>query len=261
MICRDIITELEKTYPPQVAESWDNPGLQAGRWEKEIQRVYIALDATDAVIRHAIEAKADLILTHHPLLMSGLKKVHTGDFFGRRLITLIQNDIACYAMHTNYDIVKMAPLASAMLGLQEKEILAVTCTLPDGREGGFGMLGNLPYRMSLAECAAYVKQVFGIPEVKVFGDLQKEVFCAAILPGSGKSMVKDAIQKGVQVYISGDFGHHDGIDAVDQGLCVIDAGHYGIEHIFIHQMKEEMEERFPKLEVLTEPVCHPFEMI
>ena len=104
MVCRDIIEELEKKYPPSIAEAWDNPGLQAGRFEKEIKRVYIALDATDRVIRHAVEAGADMLLTHHPMLMGGVKRVNTGDFYGRRLITLIQHDICCYAMHTNYDI-------------------------------------------------------------------------------------------------------------------------------------------------------------
>lgn len=261
MICRDIIEELEKKYPLSIAESWDNPGLQAGRYEKEVYRVYIALDATETVIRHAIEAKADMLLTHHPMLMHGLKKINTKDFYGRRLIALIQNDISYYAMHTNYDIVEMGPLASAMLGLQEAKILEVTCTLPDGSEGGFGSIGNLSEEMSLAKCAAYVKSVFHIPEVKVFGDPGVKVRRAAILPGSGKSMVSEAIKKGAQVYISGDFGHHDGIDAVDQGLCVIDAGHYGIEHIYMKQMKDEMARRFPELEIFSEPVCHPFEIM
>ncbi len=67
--------------------------------------------------------------------------------------------------------------------------------------------------------------------------------------------------KWAEVYITGDFGHHDGIDAVDQGLNVIDAGHYGIEHIFIGQMAEELKERFPEMEICTEPIRHPFLMV
>ena len=76
MICRELIELLEKKYPPSIAESWDNPGLQVGSYEKEIKSIYIALDATGEVIRHAIDAKADLLLTHHPMLMHGLKKRH-----------------------------------------------------------------------------------------------------------------------------------------------------------------------------------------
>ena len=99
MICRELIELLEKKYPPSIAESWDNPGLQVGSYEKEIKSIYIALDATGEVIRHAIDAKADLLLTHHPMLMHGLKKINDGDFYGRRVLELIKHDIAYYAMH------------------------------------------------------------------------------------------------------------------------------------------------------------------
>lgn len=258
MKCKDIIRELEKTYPVSVAESWDNLGLQAGRYEKEITSIYVALDATEQVIHHAIEEKADLLLTHHPMLMHGLKKINTGDFYGRRIIELLSHDMTCYAMHTNYDIVQMASLAAQMLRLQDTEILTKTCVLPNGEDGGFGRVGMLEKPMSLEECARYVKEVFKIPEVKVFGDGEKIVQRAAILPGSGKSMVQDVLEKQADVYISGDFGHHDGIDALDQGLPVIDAGHYGIEHIFIAQMAEELKRRFPQIHVISEPIQHPF---
>ena len=97
--------------------------------------------------------------------------------------------------------------------------------LPDGREGGFGMAGELPKEMTLLQCAEYVKDVFQIPDVKIFGNPETVLNRAAVLPGSGKSMTADALRNGAEVYITGDFGHHDGIDAVDQGLNVIDAGH------------------------------------
>ena len=261
MICRELIELLEKKYPPSIAESWDNPGLQVGSYEKEIKSIYIALDATGEVIRHAIDAKADLLLTHHPMLMHGLKKINDGDFYGRRVLELITHDIAYYAMHTNYDIVEMAPLAARMLALKDAQIMEKTCVLPDGREGGFGMAGELPKEMTLLQCAEYVKDVFQIPDVKIFGNPETVLNRAAVLPGSGKSMTADALRNGAEVYITGDFGHHDGIDAVDQGLNVIDAGHYGIEHIFIGQMAEELKERFPEMEICTEPIRHPFLMV
>lgn len=258
MNCREIIEELEKKYPLSIAEKWDNPGLIAGRWDKEIKTAYIALDATKEVIRHASEAGADLLLTHHPMLMQPKNKINTGDFYGERLIYLIQRDICYYAMHTNYDIVEMASLAADMLEMKSAEVLEETCQLPDGSPGGFGRIGFLPEKMTLAQCGAYVKKIFSLPGVKLFGDPDTLVYRAAILPGSGKSMVDAAIEKGAEVYISGDFGHHDGIDAVDRGLCVIDAGHYGIEHIYIGQMEGEMRRRFPEITVISEPIAHPF---
>lgn len=261
MTCRELIEELEKKYPPALAEAWDNSGLQAGRWEKEVKRVYIALDPNEETVHHAVEAEADLLLTHHPLLMQGIKKVNTGDFYGRRLITLIQNDIACYATHTNYDVVEMAVLAASMLQLQKDEVLLSTCVLPDGKEGGIGRIGILPQDMTLEECARHVKETFGIPNVRVFGRLDTPVRRAAVVPGSGKSMAGISLEKKADVLISGDFGHHDGMDAVDQGLCVIDAGHYGIEHIYIMQMKKELQARFPELILETEPPVYPFQVL
>ena len=239
MKCGEIIEELEKKYPLFMAEPWDNPGLLAGRREKEVRKVYIALDATDRVIGEAEKAGADLLLTHHPI------------------VELIRGDISYYAMHTNYDVVTMGEQAAEMLRLRDTEIMEVT--YDDGsRQEGLGRTGELPGEMSLAECGRYVKQVFGLDTVRLFGNPEQKVSRAAVLPGSGKSLVDAALRTGADVMISGDFGHHDGIDAVMRGLTVIDAGHYGIEKIFVSQMAGYIRETFTGLTVYTEKDENPF---
>lgn len=260
MTSREIIAVLDNVYPPSLASSWDNPGLLAGRADKTVRGVYIALDATDKVIAEAIRVQADMLLTHHPLLMAPLKQINDGDFTGRRLISLIQADITCFAMHTNYDIVTMAPLAAEMLGLAQPRVLEVTGEA-DGRQEGFGRVGALPEVMTLRQCGEYVKETFGLDTVKIFGDLDQPVKRGAVSPGSGKSMVTAAVNSGADVLISGDFGHHDGIDAVMQGVAVIDAGHYGLEKIFIRQMKDFLGEHFPALRVYCEQEENPFQVI
>ena len=90
--------------------------------------------------------------------------------------------------------------------------------------------------MTLEACAQLVKERFSLPNVKIFGELNKMVSTAAISPGSGKSMARPALEAGVDVLISGDIDHHTGIDMADCGMVVIDAGHYGIEHIYIEDM-------------------------
>lgn len=260
MRCREIIEELEKTYPLSMAAGWDNSGLQAGSRDWQVKKVYIALDATDRVIDGALAAGADLLLLHHPLLFSPLKSVTSDDFTGRRLLKLLENRISCYAMHTNYDVVTMGALAGKMLGISEKEVLEVTWE-EDGREKGFGCVGRLPGKMTLGECGTYVKKIFGLDTVKIFGDLQKPVSRAAVLPGSGKSMVGAVLAAKADVFITGDFGHHEGIDAVMQGLAVVDAGHYGIEHIFIGQMADYFRKTFPGLEVFSENIENPFHVL
>ena len=260
MLCKEIVQVIEAAYPREAALDFDNVGLLAGRAEKEVKRVYIALDATDAVIDRAVEAGADMLITHHPLIFSPLKKVTDEDFVSRRVVKLIQNDISYYAMHTNYDVLGMAELAEKILGIRNSEVLDITME-KDGKPEGIGRIGELEKPMTLEECCVYVKHKLNLGSLKVFGDMQAEVSRLAISPGSGKTAIAAAIAKGADVLVTGDIGHHDGLDAVEQGLAVIDAGHYGTEYIFIDDMRRFLEDKLPVLDVITTPVIHPFQVI
>ena len=260
MLCREIMQVIEAAYPREAALDFDNVGLLAGRAEKEVERVYIALDATDAGIDRAAEAGADMLITHHPLIFSPLKKITDEDFISRRIVKLIQNDISYYAMHTNYDVLGMAELSEKILGIQDTEVLDVTME-KEGKPEGIGRVGKLEKPMTLEECCVYVKHKLNLGSLKVFGDMSAEVSRLAISPGSGKTAVPAALAKGADVLVTGDIGHHDGLDAVEQGLAIIDAGHYGTEYIFIDAMKHFLEEKLPVLEVVTTPVIHPFQVI
>ena len=260
MLCKEIVQVIEAAYPREAALDFDNVGLLAGRTEKEVKRVYIALDATDAVIDRAVEARADMLITHHPLIFSPLKKVTDEDFVSRRVVKLIQNDISYYAMHTNYDVLGMAELAEKILGIRDSEVLDITME-KDGKQEGIGRIGELEKPMTLGECCVYVKHKLNLGSLKVFGDMQAEVSRLAISPGSGKTAIAAAIAKGADVLVTGDIGHHDGLDAVEQGLAVIDAGHYGTEYIFIDDMRRFLEDKLPVLDVITTPVIHPFQVV
>ena len=260
MQCKEIMQVIEAAYPRSAALDFDNVGLLAGRAEKEVNRVYLALDATDAVIDRAIEAGADMLITHHPLIFSPMKRVTDEDFIGRRVVKLIQSDIAYYAMHTNYDVLGMATLSEKILGIKNSQVLDVTMC-EDGNEEGIGRVGDLEKPMTLEECCVYVKHKLKLGSLKVFGDMNGIVSRLAVLPGSGKSAVTPAIAKGADVLVTGDIGHHDGLDAVEQGLAVIDAGHYGTEYIFIDDMKHFLEDKLPVLDVMTTPIIHPFQVI
>lgn len=260
MICNEVIKIIEAAYPRDAALGFDNVGLLAGRSEKEIVSVYLALDATDAVIDHAVEAGADMLITHHPLIFSPMKCVTDEDFVGRRLMKLIRNDISCYAMHTNYDVLRMGELAGNILELDDPEVLDVTMEM-DGKAEGIGRIGNLKKTMTLRECCVYVKHRLNLGSLKVFGDMDQKVSRLAVSPGAGKSAVAPAIAGGAGVLVTGDIGHHDGLDAVAQGLAVIDAGHYGTEYIFLDDMKRFFNVRLPEIETAAEPVIHPFQVV
>lgn len=260
MKCSDFIQLLNKQADESYACDWDNVGLLAGSLEKEIQKVYIALDASDQAVEEAIAQRADLILTHHPFIFKGIKRVVEEDFIGRRLIAMIRAGICCYAMHTNFDVMGMAQLAAKKLRLVNTVPLEVTC-VEDGIEQGIGRVGELEEDMAVSECCAFVKSVFQLQSVKVFGELSKTVRRAAVCPGAGKSEIGYALKSKAEVYITGDIDHHTGIDAAACGMAVIDAGHYGIEHIFIAYMAEYIRRAAPEIEVVTQERAEPFQII
>ncbi len=256
MKCSEICALIEREYSKEYACDWDNVGLLAGRRDKEVNNILLALDATDEVVRMATELKTDLLITHHPMIFSPLRRVTDENMIGRRLMTLIQHDISYYAMHTNYDARGMADLAAGLLGLEECTVLE---EIRDGE--GIGRIGRLPGRMTLKECAELVKKVYDIPNVRLFGSPDTDVHLAAVCPGAGKSMVDHVLRFGCDVYITGDIDHHTGIDAVDQGLCIIDAGHYGIEHIFIKDVRDYLEKVLTGVHMNCVPVQHPFTVV
>jgi dinuclear metal center YbgI/SA1388 family protein len=253
-----VLHVLEEKYPASYAMSWDNPGLQVGRKDRPVKKVYVALDATQQVIEECIAGGADLLVTHHPLLMSGIKKINSEEFPGCKALQLIENGIAHFAIHTNYDVLKMAQLAEEALKLADLRILEETCRDSDGKAYGIGSVGTLPEKMTAGRCCAYVKEAFGLADVRLFGDPETEIATLAVSPGSGKSMIDVALASGADLLVTGDIGHHDGLDAVDQGLLVIDAGHYGTEHLFIRQMADDLRKEFPELEICEAAQEAPF---
>ena len=173
---------------------------------------------------------------------------------------MLQADMCYYAMHTNFDVMGMADAAADELRLKNRQVLDVTYEDDISREG-IGRIGSLPEAMTLNACAKLVKETFRLPAVRVYGELSDKVEVVAVSPGSGKSVVGAAVDAGVQVLISGDIDHHTGIDLVAQGVSVIDAGHYGLEKLFIPYMKDYFKRNIPGIIVETAEEKSPYVVI
>ena len=168
--------------------------------------------------------------------------------YGRKILAMAGAGMVHYAMHTNYDVAKMAELAEHALHLTNCTPLEVTGVDADGNAYGIGSVGELPERMSAKACCAYVKEAFGLTHVQLFGEPDTDVKRMAVCPGSGgKELMEEALKSGADIYLTGDVGHHTGLDAQDQGLTVIDAGHFGIEKIYIAQVMALLRQHFPEL--------------
>ncbi len=257
MECNEVISRLETLSPCFYAESWDNVGLLIGSRKKQVSKIYVAVDATDEVVEEAILMEADMIVTHHPLIFSAMKKITTDDFIGRRIVKMMKNEISYYAMHTNFDVTHMADLAADRIGLTARSVLDVTYEGETGK-AGIGKAGLLPEEMTVSQVAELVKSQFGLEQVKIFGEPLRKVQTAGICPGSGKSVIDYAVKSGVEVLITGDIDHHEGIDAMAKGLTIIDAGHYGLEHIFVPYVVKYLEEECSGVEVYHAVNQNPF---
>lgn len=240
MELREILSVFNKIAPNTYAEGWDNVGLLVGREEKQVHKIMVALDPSSAVIEQAIQENVDLLITHHPLIFSGIKSVTSGHFITNRIVQLLQKDIAYYAMHTNFDKCHMAGLVGKRLGLTDCQVLE----LEEDKSCGIGIAGKIEKAVSLKEFAIDVKEKMELDSIQVFGEPDREIQCIAIVPGSGKDYVKRALLLGADVLLTGDLGHHNGLDALEQGLALLDGGHYGLEKVFVPYMTEVCQKEF-----------------
>lgn len=246
----DIYNKINEYAPFEEALDWDNSGLLVGDFENGVDRVLVALDLDDDVVDKAVSDHADLVVTHHPLIFGSLKAVTTEDFIARRVIKLIENHISVIAAHTNYDKAVMGELAASKLGIKNAEPLD---------DDGIGVIGDIN-PTDLKSITFSTKIAFELDAVRVYGE-NRQVKKIAVTPGSGGSCVKSAIEKGADVYITGDISHHTGIDAVAQNLAVIDAGHAGLEHVFVPDMAAMLRLSFPAVYVDSTEKISPFETV
>ena len=142
MILSEIIKFLNILLRKELALEGDNCGLLIGRAQKDIKKILIALDVTDEVIDEAIDCQAGLVLTHHPLIYDSIKEITSQEKVQSKILKLIENGIAVYAAHTNYDAMPggLNQLFAEKIGLKNIEILEPADKFI---ESGIGRIGNL----------------------------------------------------------------------------------------------------------------------
>lgn len=256
MKAKQIIQYLGGVFPTEAAMDFDNVGLLIGDEEENVDCIYVTIDVTERTIAEAKAAGAQMIVSHHPVIFSGLKKITPDTVTGRRVLSIVSDRMLCYAAHTNYDVFRMGHVVEEKLGLTGGAPLEVTW-MQDGLCEGIGRIGELPDRMTLKEFGEKVKKVLGVGHVRLFGDPDHVISRVSLCPGSGKSVIEDAVRKQADVLIAGDIGHHEGIDAAERGLAIIDPGHYGSETVFIDDMSGILKKEFPVLKIVKETVRQP----
>lgn len=228
MKANEIIKIIENVCPKSLAYSWDNVGLLCGDGEKEVNKVFVTLDTNVNTVREAISKNADMIVSHHPILLGGIKRIDYTSSTGQMIKLLIENNIPLFAAHTNMDTASggINDRLAEMFELCDVKILDQHT---DNETAGLGRIGTLKTPVIFEVFANYCKNVLKTPFLRVSGEFDKEIKTVAVASGSCSEIIPLAKAKGADVIVTGDMKYHNMIDMTEMGICIVDAGHYPTE--------------------------------
>ncbi|MCW2529967.1 MAG: hypothetical protein JWM76_4827 [Pseudonocardiales bacterium] len=245
----EILDALDEWYPPAGAESWDAVGLVCGVRESQVDRILLAIDVVPAVLDQAELIGAQLLFTHHPLLLSAVHGVPADDPKGGLVHRMIRSGIAHFVAHTNAEVATpgVSDALAAALGLSDVTPLEPAS---DNLQNGVGRVGHLPAELTLTEFTDLVARVLPGTSwgVRAAGNPLQAVRRVAVLGGSGSSLVDDARNAGADVYLTADLKHHNGVEAVTQRagtpMALVDAAHWATERPWLDAVAVRLRQRF-----------------
>lgn len=364
-----VINEILKLAPMELQESYDNSGLQVGNTDQPLKNIMLSLDVDDITIEKAKSKDANLIISHHPMIFSAIKKIDARNNTGKKIIEAIKNDICIFSCHTNFDSAYggLSDILAELIAVQNliplinheyTDIYKLVVFVPTGFEAkvrdalflagagvignyahcsfiqkgegtffapensnpfigekgqdnsveesrletivqkqrldktiealrkshpyeepafdiyplalkslstGLGRIGELPEKTTLAELAELVKEKLKTKRLRYIGNGGAKIKKVAIATGSGGSMIPVAFKKNADVLITGDIKYHEAKMAEEAGLCVIDAGHFATEVIFVDFMKSYLTKYLKSaksdIKVFTDKGSDPFNVI
>ena len=243
----DVVAALDDLYPPASAAAWDRVGLVAGHPDRPVRRILFAVDPTLAVIDDAVSWGADLLVTHHPLLLHGIHSVATTSAKGVAVTRLVENGVALFVAHTNADVAEpgVSSVLADALGLTSQRALSAL-EGRDGRSYAAGRVGELPAAMSLAGFAARLAEALPgtAGGIRVSGHPDASVRVVAVMGGAGDDRFEQAREAGADVYVTADLRHHPVLEAREESAggppYLIDAGHWATESLWLESVRDRL---------------------
>ncbi|MGH3697576.1 MAG: Nif3-like dinuclear metal center hexameric protein [Pseudonocardiaceae bacterium] len=229
---RDVVAALEAAYPPALAASWDAVGLICGDPAEPVRRVLVAVDPVADTVAEALDKDAQLLVTHHPLLLRGVHGVPADDPKGGLVHRLVRAGVGLFCAHTNADAADpgVSDALAHALGLQVTGVLEPR---GDTERTGTGRICELPRSESLAAFTDRVRAA--LPEtawgVRAGGDPQRLVRTVAVCGGAGDSLLGAATAAGVDAFVTADLRHHPASEHLAAGgPALVDVAHWASEH-------------------------------
>ena len=244
---KDIANALEMFAPLPLQDGFDNAGLQIGLTEAEVAGVLLCLDVIEAVVDEAVASGCNLIVSHHPLIFSPLKRITGANYVERCVIKALANGIAIYSAHTNID---NAPggvnyRIAEKLGLENLTFLDAK----PGVTAGAGVVGELPMAEDEQSFLHRVKMLFGIQCIRHNQLCGREIRRVALCGGAGGFLLPNAIAQGADAFLTGEMRYHDYFGH-EGDLLIAEMGHYESEQYTVDLLAEVLNSRFPELKIV-----------
>ena len=242
----EIAAVLEEFAPLRTQESWDNAGFTVGSPEAEVHGVLVGFDCTKELVLEAVGRGADMIVTHHPLIFGGLKRIDPDDPVGAAVWEAVRHGVVVYAAHTNADKAEggVNALMAARMGLLEVEALD---------ESGLAFVGLLPEPLPGEAFCAWVKERFALQTLRCSAPVA-EVARVAVSCGAGSSFAGAAFRAGADAFVTGDVSYHRFF--VPEGRMIVDIGHYESEVDIVDKFVSVLRKKMPNFAVCTTALKH-----
>lgn len=230
----ELIRAIEDFAPLDLAEEWDNSGIQIDMGYHDSDNVLVALEITDKVIDEAMDIEANCIVTHHPLIFTSTSSIDYRDNSGRYIERLIRAGISVYSSHTPFD--KAEGGNNDYFG----KLLGFEGISHFSDDNGYLRKADLPEEKFFGDIIKEAAEALGLNVrlLRAVGDPETKISRVGWCTGSGAEFIQDAALEGCQLYITGDVKYHDAQLAKGLGISVLDAGHYGTEKCFVENMAE-----------------------
>ena len=245
--------------PVAMKMEFDNVGFLVGRSDTVVSRVLVSLDITGDVISEATDTGAQLIVSHHPLFFT-LKNVTDSDVTGMKVVRLLSGGISAICMHTNLDAAiggtndALAEAAGISSKPGDAGLLWESGRLADGTPYSYGRAGQLNKPCSMEDYLEFLKKALSADGFRYF-DAGREVCKVAVVGGSGGSELRRAVESGCDTFLTADIKYDVFLEAKEQGINLIDGGHYCTENLVTGVLADRISAAFPDVVVLRS-VCH-----
>ncbi|MEA1967752.1 MAG: Nif3-like dinuclear metal center hexameric protein [Thermodesulfobacteriota bacterium] len=239
----DLLNLVDCIAPFSLAEEWDNSGLQAGDFAWPVKKVLVALDISPEVMDEAVKWGADLVLTHHPLMLKPAKSIDFGKMPGSVIFKAAVEKISIISAHTNLDKAEngLNDLFAQIIGFKNLVPLLPQFAGSDmDSMAGMGRKGDLLESLTLGELAESIKKKFHPVNLRIAGKKDFLIESAVVCTGSGASLTGEFFRSGADVFITGDMKYHEAKSIEQAGKALIDVGHFASEHIAVALMVEKL---------------------